>query len=197
MPGEIKRWAVEPLHRSRRGVDEQLLLALPWLGRGLLSVTVRAPAGSRLRRSVLTYSLRTALAAMNRGDYAAISAFGAPDLELHIYPDRPESRAPGMDAVHYGRQGYFKVLEGWKAPFSEHRFDVREFVDPGGDRVGARVEMVGRGVASGVEVRLTHFNVWQLERGLLRRNWLLASEAAMLAVLERTESLRRSLPPAL
>jgi hypothetical protein len=186
MPDEVERWAVKPLHRARRGVDERLRLALPWLTRGLLSMTVRAPAGSRLRRAVLTHSLRTAVAATNRGDYTAISAFCASDFELYVWPDEPESRPAGADAVYYGPEGYLKALEIWIEPFSEHRWDLHEFVDPGGDRIGARAEMVGRGAGSGAEVRLAQFHVFQFERGLLRRQWALASEAAMLAVLELT-----------
>ena len=187
MPDEIERWAVEPLLRARRGVDERLLVALPWLGRGLVSAIFRAPAGWRLRRVVLTHLMRVGVAASNRGDYAPISAFGAPDLELYGYPDQPESRPAGMDAVYYGHEGYVKALDVWRAPFNELRYDLREFVDPGGDRIGARVEMVGRGSGSGAEVRRTHFQVWQFERGLLRRNWTLASEEGMLAVLESTD----------
>ncbi len=195
MPDEIKRWAVEPLHRSRRGVDERLLLALPWLGRRLVAATVRAPAGSRLRRAVVTYSLRTAVAATSRSDYWAIFALCAPDIELYLWPDEPDSRPAGLDAVHYGPEGYVKAVEIWTAPFSEHRWDLREFVDPGGDRIGAHSQLLGRGAGSGAEVRWAHFQVWQFERGLLRRQWVLASEAAMLAVLEGVQSQGRSPPP--
>ena len=187
MQDGIKRWAVEPLHRGRRGVDERLLLALPWLGRLVASAAVRVPAGSRLRRAVITYSLTTAIAATNRGDYWAISAFCAPDFELCLWPNEPEARPAGLDPAHYGPEGYAKAVEIWTAVFSEHRWDLREFVDPGGNLIGARTEMVGRGAGSGVEVRLTHFNVWQFERGLLRRQWIFASEDAMLAVLEPTD----------
>ena len=132
MPDEIKRRAVEPLDRAERGVDERLMLAAPWLGRRLVSATVRAPAGSRLRRAALPRLIRTGLAAINRRDYVAMSAFFAPGVELCIYPDEPGSRATDMDPVY----------------------------------------------------RLAVFYVWQLERGLLRRNWVLASEEAMLAMLE-------------
>ena len=197
MPDEIERWAVEPLHRARRGVDERLLLALPWLGRLVVSAAVRPPAGSRPRRAVITYSLRTAIAATNRGDYWAISAFCAPNLELCLWPDEPEARPAGLDPAHYGPEGYAKAVEIWTAAFSDHRWDLYEFVDPGGNRIGARAEMVGRGAGSGLEVRWTQFHVWQFDRGLLRRQWVFASEEAMLALLNGAQGLGRShpLPP--
>ena len=135
---------------------------------------------------MLTHLIGVGVAANNRGDYAVASAFLAPDIELYLFPDEPHSRPGGFDPVHYGREGYFKALEIWKEPFSEHRWDLREFVDPGGNRIGACTELVGRGAGSGVEVRLAVFYVWHFERGLLRRQWALASEAAMLAVLEAT-----------
>ena len=184
MADQIKRWTVEPLHRARRGVDERLLVALPWLGRGVVSATLRAPRGSRLRRVVATRLLSVGLAAVSRGDYGSVVAFLAPEIELYFFPDEPESRPGGFDAVHYGPEGYFKALERWTEPFSEHRWDLREFVDPGGNRIGARTELVGRGAGSGVEVRLTVFYVWQFERGRIRRQSVFASEEATLAVLE-------------
>ena len=186
MPDKTARWAVEPLHRARRGVDERLLLALPWLGRLVVSAAVRAPAGSRLRRAVLTYAIRVGVAANNRRDYGAMSAFFAPDLELYMYPDDPESRGVDLDAVYYGPEGYVNTTEVFKAMFSDHRWDLRELIDPGGDRFGARAEQLGRGGGSGAEVRRTQFTVLQFERGLLRRQWVLGSEAAMVAVLEAT-----------
>jgi hypothetical protein len=185
----IARWEIEPLSRARRGVDERLLLALPWLGRRLVSATVRLPAGSRLRRAVVTRLIRVGVAANNRRDYAAMCAFFAPDLELYVYPDDPESRGVDFDAVYYGSEGYVKSLEIWKAPFGAQRWDLHELIDPGGDRIGARAEQVGRGAGSGAEVRWTQFIVWQFEGGVLRRQWMLASEAAMMAVLEGAQSL--------
>jgi hypothetical protein len=88
------------------------------------------------------------------------------------------------EPVYHGREGYVKGCEVWKAAFTEHRWELRELVDPGGSRIGARVEVVGRGGASGIETRLTQFHVWQLERGLLRRQWLMSSESAMLSLLQ-------------
>jgi hypothetical protein len=40
--------------------------------------------------------------------------------------------------------------------------------------------MVGRGAESGVEVSILLYNLWELEDGLLRRQWTFWSEAAML-----------------
>jgi hypothetical protein len=187
--GVIVRWEIEPLRRSRRGVDERLLLAAPWLLRPLFSLVVRARSGSRVRRAVLSRALRVGVAANNRGDYRTMSVFMSPEVELHLYPDEPELRPVDLEPVYHGREGYAKAAEDWKAGFGEHRWELREVVDPGGNQFGSRVEMVGRGGASGLETSLTQFHVWQVERGLLRRQWGVSSEAAMLALFEGAQSL--------
>jgi hypothetical protein len=188
--GVIVRWEIEPLRRSRRGVDERLWLAAPWLLRPLVSLAVRVRPGSRFRRAVLSRALLLGSEANNRGDYEALSAWLNPEVELHVYPDEPEARPVDAEPVYHGRAGYVEGCEVWKAGFGEHRFELRELVDPGGNRFGARVEAVGRGGASGIETRRTQFHVWQFDRGLLRRQWLVSSETAMLALLEKAQDLQ-------
>jgi hypothetical protein len=181
----VARWGVEPLHRSRRGLDEQLLRFIPWLGRAVIAQAARARAGSRFRRAVLEYAARVGIAANNRGDYEAFVVFLSPEVELELFPDAPLLRALDVEPICHGRGGYVNALELVKAEFGSLRWELRELVDPGGARFGACAEMVARGRLSGVEVRRTDFHVWQLERGLIRHQWQLGNEAAMLALLER------------
>jgi hypothetical protein len=108
----------------------------------------------------------------------------SPRVELHMYPDAPALRPVDAEPTYHGREGYVKASEVWKAGFGEFRWELRELVDPGGSRFGARIEMIGRGATSGLETRMTQFHIWQVERGLLRRQWAVSSEAAMLAMLE-------------
>jgi hypothetical protein len=107
----IARWEIEPLRRSRRGLDERLLLAAPWLARLLSSLVVRARPGSRVRRVVLSRTLRTVFAANNRGDYAALSPWLSAEVELHLYPDAPEARPADLEPVYYGRESYVESGE--------------------------------------------------------------------------------------
>ena len=120
---------------------------------------------------------------MTRDGYEAISAFLSPEVELHMYPDAPEARPAGMEPLYRGLDGYRKSLEDWEAPFDENRWELREFVDGGGDRMGGRTELIGRGAGSGIETQMTQFMVWQVERGQIRRQWVFEGEAAMLALL--------------
>lgn len=179
----VQRWDVQPLLRSRRGFDERIQLAAPGLSRALSSLALRARAGSRVRRLLLGRAICVGFAANNRGDYAALTALLSPDIELHVYPDAPEKRASDLEPVYRGREGYAKAGELLKAGFVGFRWEVRELLDPGGDRFGARVDQVGRSRLSAVELRMPEFHVWQIVDGLARRQWSLTTEAAMLGLL--------------
>jgi ketosteroid isomerase-like protein len=183
--GVIVRWEIEPLHRSRRGFDERLVLAAPWLlGLGL-SVSARARGGSLLRRALIVHAVRVGLAQATRGDYDALRLVVSPDVEVQVLPDAPDARPVGFEPLYRGRDGYERVLEMWRSDFDDMRYEVREVFDPGGYRLGGRVDRVGCGARSGIEVRATDFCVWEFEGGPLRRQWVLDSQAAMLVVLER------------
>src|SRR5438128_2132909 len=106
----IVRWDVEPLDRSRRGLDERLLLAMPWLASALSSAAVRARPGSRPRRA-LGHVICAGMEANNRRDYEVVAALLGPDVELHLIPDAPEVRAADMEPVYFGREGYIEASE--------------------------------------------------------------------------------------
>ena len=180
----IERWEIKPLERSRRSIDERLLLAAPGLLRPTLALAVHARPGSRLRRTLLGYFLRAGIAANNRGDYELLVAGFSPEVELYLYPDNPEKRGPDHEPIYRGREGLIETIELWKAGFTVFRWELREVVDPGGTRIAVRAEMVGRGGPGGLETRSPQFQVFQFEQGLVRREWLLDSDAAMLAMLE-------------
>jgi hypothetical protein len=183
MRDEIVRWEVEPLERSRRGLDERLLMAAPWLRRVLTGFVLRRPPRSRLRRSLLTRNMRVVIAAINRGDYASMSSLLHRDVELHMQPDNRE-RAPGLDPVYRDRAGYVRALDDWKEAFGAHRFELREIFDPGQTRFGGRMEEIARGLESGVEVRQPSFYVWEIEDAALRRQWILRTPDAMFQLLK-------------
>jgi hypothetical protein len=102
-----------------------------------------------------------------------------------MYPDAPEVRPTDIEPVSNGRDGVVKTVEVWKAWFDKLTWEVRELVDPGRGRLAVRAERVGRGGHSGLTVRDTEYHVYQFEHGLLRRQWVLRSETAMLPLLEQ------------
>jgi hypothetical protein len=182
MNDEIVRWKVEPLERSRRGLDERLLMAAPGLRR-LAARTLRRPPSSRLRRALITYIVQVGWAAVNRDDYEATSRFVHRDFEFHYQPEDRERASPDLEPVYRGPDGSVRAMRAWKEPFAEHRWEPREVFDSGGPRFGHRTEMVGRGLKSGVEVRQQEFHVFEVKDGALWRQWALATEDAMFRLL--------------
>jgi hypothetical protein len=89
MGAQVVRWPVEPLVRPRRGLEERLVLVAPVLLRPFFGMLIRRPAGSPLRRAVLTRAARLAIAANNRRDYKALAALMHPDIELRMAVDDP------------------------------------------------------------------------------------------------------------
>jgi hypothetical protein len=184
MGDEIVRWNVEPLERSRRGLDERLLMASPGLRR-LVARGLRRPLGSPLRRALITRMVQVGIATANRSDYESMSSSLHPDVELHMRPDDRERAGTDLESRYRGPDGYVRAVRVWKESFAEHRWEPREIFDPGGSRFGGRLEMVGRGLESGVEVRQEEFLVWEVGDGVVRRAWSLATEDAMFRLLSQ------------
>jgi hypothetical protein len=130
------------------------------------------------------YLVCVGVEANNRRDYEVVCSLLSSEVELHVIPDAPEARAADMEPVYLGREGYIQASELWKAAFENFRWELRQLVDAGGDRIAGRSDLVARGVSSGVDTRWSQYYVWQFERGLLRRQWALSTEAAMRALLE-------------
>lgn len=180
MAAEIARWKVEPLVREYRGWEERITIRSPRVARALSNVVMRRPATSRLRRSLITRTILVGIAANNRGDYEAMSVTFHPGVVLRA---TEETRPPGLDLEHVGPAAYVALLEAWKEPFGDFRFETLAMYDGGGARIGARVDAVGRGQAGGPEVRQIYFHVWEMESGRLRRQWVVATESEMLELI--------------
>jgi ketosteroid isomerase-like protein len=54
----------------------------------------------------------------------------------------------------YGLDGAMRIRNGWLDAWDEHRVDIEEMLDGGGDDVVAPVHVSGRGRGSGVEVEV-------------------------------------------
>ena len=138
MAEAVARWKIEPLERSRRGLDERLLLAAPRAARVLGRFFARRPAGSRTRRALITRVIRIGFAANNRRDYDALLPFYEPGVEFRLIGGATRM---DLDPVYWGHEGLRTVNENWRAGFEQFRFEPREVIDPGGERFGVLVDM--------------------------------------------------------
>jgi ketosteroid isomerase-like protein len=133
---------------------------------------------------LLTRAVRLGFSAIEREDYEEVTALPSPDIEMYLLPDAPEERPGDTQAVYVGAAEWARSPSLWTTDFDDVRWEPREIFDPGGDRLAARVERIGRGTRSGVEVRDQEFHVAQFERGRLRRHWIVRTKEAMLALLQ-------------
>jgi hypothetical protein len=63
---EIVRSPIASIERLRRGFEDRLFVAAPWLLRNLVALVMRRHAESRLRRAVLTRGQQIGWEAANR-----------------------------------------------------------------------------------------------------------------------------------
>jgi hypothetical protein len=130
-------------------------------------LATRRPAGSWLRRSLLTRAVRVATAANNRGDYEAMLANFHPEVEL-IPPSKGQS-VLGFDPVYRGHEGVRRFFQQWKSGFGRHVYEAREIADAGGSRFALRIGLSGTIGDSDTDVHDEYANVNTLEAGLLIR----------------------------
>jgi ketosteroid isomerase-like protein len=93
---------------------------------------------------------------------------GMPRTMAFCHPD-VEWSAPEDGTTYRGREGVRQRLEEWLESFADYRFDVQQVIDCGGDEVLVKGTEVGRGAASGAEVRSTDFELLTIRDGLIVR----------------------------
>jgi ketosteroid isomerase-like protein len=100
--------------------------------------------------------------AFNRRDTEEILRDLDSDAELAEWPD-----APGARTFH-GPEGMRRAFEGWFETWEWMHVDVEE-VEEAGDRVMATVFQRARGSASGAEVTIRAWNVYEFRGGKVWR----------------------------
>jgi ketosteroid isomerase-like protein len=84
------------------------------------------------------------------------------------HPD-VEWSAPEDGTVYRGREGVRQRLEEWLASFAEYRYEVDRIIDCGGDEVLVVGTEIGRGAASGAEVRSVDYELLTIREGMIVR----------------------------
>lgn len=163
----IERWPVEPLERSRRGLDESVKLAMPGLAQRLALRIMNLPAGAPMRRRALTQNVRVGMAAMNRADYDSAVSGVHPDAVL-----QPPGRGQGgldFEAEYHGPEGARRFITQWKSGFDYFRYEPREIADAGGAHFALKVGVFGRFAGSGTELADEWATVYTLKDGMAYR----------------------------
>jgi ketosteroid isomerase-like protein len=77
--------------------------------------------------------------------------------------------APEDGASYRGREGVSQRLTGWLESFDDYRWEVQRIIDCGGEEVLVEATEVGRGAASGAEVRTTNYELVTIRDGMIVR----------------------------
>ena len=140
------------------------------------------PAGSELRRKLLTRGVRLSGAANNRGDYDSMLVSYHPEVEL--IPPAPDESAM-FDPVYHGHEGVRRFIDAWKSGFSDHHYEMREIADAGGRHFALRFGMRARIADSQTEVTSELGSVNTFDDGLLVRQEHFRTWAETLEALRR------------
>jgi ketosteroid isomerase-like protein len=76
---------------------------------------------------------------------------------------------PEDGTTYRGREGVGRRLEEWLESFDDYRYEVERILDCGGDDVLVVATEIGRGAASGAEVRSINYELLTIQDGLIIR----------------------------
>jgi ketosteroid isomerase-like protein len=80
-----------------------------------------------------------------------------------------EWTVPEDGTTYRGREGVRQRLTEWLASFDDYSYEVQRIIDCGGDEVLVEATEVGRGAASGAEVRTTNYELLTIRDGMITR----------------------------
>jgi ketosteroid isomerase-like protein len=159
----IVRKPLSATHSASRTLDERLMLRFPRLFRAVGRLSLRLPAGSRLRRAVIWRSIGQALDAVNRRDFDAVLPKYNPHVEIQVPP--AFLGLGDLEPVYRGREGYLQFYRDWLPAWGDSfRFKPRNLIDLGDGRVVALVEIDMRGQGSGIGFEQRVAFLWTLDQ---------------------------------
>ena len=91
-----------------------------------------------------------------------------PRTMAFCHPD-VEWSAPEDGTTYRGREGVRQRLKEWLNSFDDYRYEIDRIIDCGNDEVLVKASEVGRGAASGAEVRQANYELLTIRDGLIVR----------------------------
>ena len=86
-----------------------------------------------------------------------------------VVPPKVEWTVPEDGTTYRGREGVSRRLKEWLESFDDYSYEVQRIIDCGGNEVLVEAIEVGRGAASGAEVRSTNYELLTIRDGMIVR----------------------------
>jgi ketosteroid isomerase-like protein len=129
--------------------------------------------------------VRASMAAYTAGDFDAMAEMAAPDLELHEWPEGPDSR------VYHGTGAIAEARDEWSKAWESLDVEMTEIVEAG-DRVFVAMNNTGKGRGSSIEIEMRTFAVFTIRDGKITKLQYFANrEGAVAAAGLNDQSERR------
>jgi ketosteroid isomerase-like protein len=147
---------------SHRRLEERIAVRFPNLAVAINRAVTRLPVRSRMRRLLLSRSVRLGIEATNRGDYEVAFLAFHPDMEylaptdtvvLGTFPERLQ-----------GRRERIQFERGWREDWGEFRYEPEELIDLT-DQLLVIGRMVGSGRRSGAAMDSEWAALYTISRG--------------------------------
>jgi ketosteroid isomerase-like protein len=153
--------------RSKRGLEERLVLRFPRTARLFAAAVWRLPVRSRIRQAVVRRAVILGWEAMNRVDLEVGLALYHPEVESVV---DPAFASIGFENHIVGRDAREKNLRRVYEPFRDLRFHPDEIVYVDHGHLLVVGQMRGTGLASGAAFDTEWANLWTVAAGQVTRD---------------------------
>ena len=163
---EIVRQPIRISEWSRRRLEERIAVRFPNLAVAGTRALLRLPARSRVRRRLLSRTVRLANEAGNRGDYEVSFLLFHPDLEM-VAPAGTVVLGAFPERIQ-GRRERIQFERSWRGDWGEFRYEPDELIDLT-DQLLLIGRMSGSGRRSGAAMDSEWAGLYSISRGQVIR----------------------------
>jgi ketosteroid isomerase-like protein len=110
--------------------------------------------------------VRRCVEAWSTGDREKLAGYLHPDVVFH------SAITNIVGETVAGREAILGLLDRWAEEWSTLRWEVDEYIDAGEGRVVTLHRVIAKGRASGIELDRELGGVWDIQEGLIIREWI-------------------------